>query len=57
MGTSFLSAPSAFSVDYGQGVLSQDDPLRFVPGALGYNHRIADLSGLGYDPMAVDGLR
>ncbi len=35
---SFLSAPSAFSVDCGQGVLGQDDPLGFVPGALDYDH-------------------
>jgi len=51
---SFLSAPSAFFIDHGQGVLGQDYPLGFVPGALRYDHGIADLSGLGYDAMAVD---
>ncbi len=35
---------SALSINHGQGVLGQDDPLRFVPGALDYDHRIADLS-------------
>ena len=51
---SYLSAPSAHSINYCQGVLSQDDPLSFVLGALHYDHRIADLSGLGYNAMAVD---
>ena len=54
LGGSFLSAPSALSIDYGQSVLSGDDPLGFVPGALHYDYRIADLSGLGDDAMAVD---
>jgi len=56
LGGSFLSAPSALSVDHGQGILGQDSPLGFMPGALDYDHRIANLSGLGYDPMAVDGV-
>jgi len=51
---SFLRAPSALSVDFGQGVLGQNDPLGFVPGALDYDQRIADLPRLGYDAMAVD---
>ena len=54
LGGSFLSAPSALSIGYGQGVLGQNDPLGFVPGTLDYDHRIADLSGLCDDAMAVD---
>ena len=56
LGGSVLSAPSALSVDHGQGVLGQDYPLGFVPGALDYYQRIADLSGLGDDAMAVNGI-
>ena len=36
---SFLGAPSAFSIDYGQSILGQNYPLGFVPGALDYDHR------------------
>ena len=56
LGGSFLSAPSALSVDHSQSVLSEDYPLGFVPGAFHYDHRIADLSGLGDDAMAVYGI-
>jgi len=54
LGGSFLSAPSALSIGYGQGVLGQDDPLGFVPGSLDCDQWIADLSGLGDDAVAVD---
>lgn len=36
LGGSFLSAPSSLSIDCGQGVLGENDPLGVVPGSLDY---------------------
>ncbi len=41
-----LAAPAAFSIKYCEGIFSLDYRLRFLPGTLEHDHRIAYLSML-----------